>query len=64
MKDFSNNYWEDYYGQSVAEFTKLSYVQRNGERVFVDIEENIDAQIAEIKRVVGNNTELRLYKDA
>lgn len=61
--DYVNAYWEDYYGQDVDEFSKLSYLKRDGSRVFVDIESDIEAQIAELRRTVGNNVEVRLYKE-
>ena len=64
MEDYSNAYWEDYYGQDVAQFDKLSYVARNGERVWVDIEPDVENQISELQRTVGSNIEIRLYKTA
>ena len=63
MKDYSMAYWEDYYGQDTSSFSKLSYITRNGVREFVDIEPDIDAQIAELRRTVGSNVEIRLYKE-
>lgn len=63
MVDFTDAYWEDYYGQDTTDFNKLSYVTRNGVREFVDIESDIEAQIAELRRTVGSNVEIRLYKE-
>ena len=53
--------WEDYFGQDVAEFSKLSYIDRNGVRQYVDIADDIEAQIEELKRTVGGKLNLRVY---
>lgn len=63
MKDYSIAYWEDFYGQDTSSFSKLSYVSRDGKRVFANIEVDIDAQIAELQRTVGSNVEIRLYME-
>lgn len=63
MPNYASAYWEDYFGQDPTPFHRLSYLNRDGVRKFVSIEQDIEAQIAELKRTVGGNIEFRLYKE-
>ena len=61
--DKNNMYWETYDDQTSADFDYVGYMDLHGIEQMLPIEANLAAQIAEIRRSVGMNTEIRVYKN-
>lgn len=56
-----DRYWELYDDQTSADFDELSYVDLGGKTVYAATEDDIAAQVFEIRRRVGADTEIRVY---
>lgn len=55
-------YWEIYDDQSSADFSTLSYESLSGDTIEVATEEDLDAQVREIRRVNGAATVIKVYR--
>lgn len=60
--DTSTMYWETYDDQDGKDFDYLSYVGLDGRPRLDAIGMNIAMQVAEIRRVNGQNTDIRVYR--
>lgn len=60
--DTSTMYWETYDDQDGTDFDYLSYVGLDGRPRLDAIGMNIAMQVAEIRRVNGQNTDIRVYR--
>ena len=58
-----HGYWEIYDDQSADDFTFLSYVNLSGETVKVDINDDLENLVHEIRRINGQDTEIRIHKE-
>lgn len=57
-----NGYWEIYDDQSSTDFSELSYINLSGVEVCVSTEEDLEAQVREIRRTTGRDTEIKVYR--
>lgn len=58
-----SGYWEIYDDQTAEDFTFLSYTDLSGKEVRVDIAEDLETQVHEIRRANGMDTEIRIHKE-
>ena len=61
--DLSSMYWEDYDDQDSADFNYVGYIDLSGRQRVDVVQSNLIAQVAEILRVNGKSTEVRVYRD-
>lgn len=59
----SGKYWEIYDDQLAEDFKSLSYIGLSGDEVHVPIAGNLEEQVDEIRRMNGQDTEIRIYKE-
>ena len=62
MSSTAERYWEVYDDQSSDEFSTLSYENLAGETVEVPTETDLETQVAEIRRVNGAATVIKVYR--
>lgn len=56
-----DEYWEFYDDQTSDQFGELSYVDLKGDTVRIPTETDLAAQVYEIRRRCGIDTEVRVY---
>ena len=62
MQKVEDMYWETYDDQDSADFDLVGYEDLSGTAVLVPVESNLAIQVAEIKRLNGESTEIKVYK--
>lgn len=60
--DLTGAYWEIYDDQESKDFDFVHYKSLKGDDVVVAVEDNLARQCAEIYRVNGKNTEIKVYR--
>lgn len=56
-----DKYWELYDDQTSEGFGKLSYLNLQGQLVTAPVEDDLQAQVFNIRRMVGADTQIKLY---
>lgn len=54
-------YWEYYDDQTSDDYDKVSYTDLGGNVIIVDAEEDLAAQVYEIRRKYGADSEIKVY---
>lgn len=57
----AERYWEFYDDQTSENFSEVSYVDLSGNVVMVPAEVDLAAQVFEIRRRFGSDTEIKVY---
>lgn len=60
----SNTYWEYYDDQTSEGFQSLEYIDRLGKIVTRPVENDLESQVNEIRRVNGANTDIKLIGES
>lgn len=63
MIDVSGMYWESYDDQDAEDFDYVGYTDLCGKDVVVKVEDNLALQVSEIKRLNGQDTVIKVYKE-
>lgn len=58
----ASRYWEVYDDQTSADFSSLSYVDLEGNTLEVPTEDDLEAQVSEIRRINGASTQIKVYR--
>lgn len=56
-------YWEDYDGQDAKDFQFVEYTSIMNQTVRVPVEDDLDEQVAEIRRCNGSATQIRVLRE-
>lgn len=57
----ADRYWEYYDDQSSSEFSEVGYTDLSGKEIIVPTQEDLAAQVFEIRRKFGADSEIKVY---